>query len=347
MTKTLFLSLAPDIQNESGHGIVYQKSLESSVEQLQFTYQGLFPSQAKIQQWQKNWIPFFRRNKILKFIDFLRVFLAKEKRIIFIESFATLDFIYLTLSTLLLSKKDDLICVLFRYESNQLRQKGALHILMAKLCRMKLGSRFVLLTDSELIAEDYKKHLGYEPLVMPIPHADQKDQLATKKEKIICWWPGEPRNAKGLNDILRIALLPDRNQAELVAAKKSNLPNTTLVPDILSREEYLSWLHKSDFILLPYDPIVYRSGTSGIFVEAIIAGKIPLVKKGSWLSFELAKHGLTELILNWENPNIFSEMKALSENPQTLEKLRKMRASYSKFHSQEMFTETLRVALHL
>ncbi len=348
MSKTLFLSLAPNAINESGHDIIYQKCLESAAKQLDLLYFGLLPQQSEVKQLQKNWRPFFRRNKFLKCLDFCRAFSIQREKVIFIESFNTSDLIYLTLGALLFSRKRDRLCLLLRYGLNQLRQQGAIHILMAKLCKMRLGSRFVLLTDSELIAQECKKHFKEPLIVVPIPHGEAKIQWEDKNNKIICWWPGIPRAAKGLNELVRIAQLPrDVKRVELVAARQSQLPNTTLIPDVLSREEYLFWLHASDCILLPYDPIVYRSGTSGIFVEAILAGKIPLVKEGSWLAHELFRHGLDELIIDWNDREFFSKIEALSCTASVQEKLQKMGDVYSKFHSHDPFSEQLRVACRL
>ena len=110
------------------------------------------------------------------------------------------------------------------------------------------------------------------------------------------------------------------------------------IENSLSREEYLTWLLGSDIILLPYDPIIYRMATSGIFVEAVCAGKIPLVKKGSWLAHELIKFDLTELIVDWENPLFFSHLTFLIKSVKIREKLEIMQLTYQQFHSVESFS---------
>ncbi len=84
-------------------------------------------------------------------------------------------------------------------------------------------------------------------------------------------------------------------------------------------------------ILLPYDPIVYQSSTSGIFVEVIIAGKLPLVKEGSWLSHELKKFNLPELIVDWQRPDFFTHAKTLLHSDEIQEKLEQMRKVYLSF----------------
>jgi len=53
-------------------------------------------------------------------------------------------------------------------------------------------------------------------------------------------------------------------------------PNVTVRTDVLSAEDYLAWLSRADFLLQPYDPVVYSTRGSGIFVEATKLG-IPVI----------------------------------------------------------------------
>jgi glycosyltransferase involved in cell wall biosynthesis len=46
--------------------------------------------------------------------------------------------------------------------------------------------------------------------------------------------------------------------------------------DVLTQEDYQSWLGSADVLLLPYDPAVYRSRGSGVFTEAHRLG-IPVI----------------------------------------------------------------------
>jgi hypothetical protein len=189
----------------------------------------------------------------------------------------------------------------------------------------------VLMTDSELI----------HGMVLPIPHAEIKGN-ASKNEKVICWWPGMPRVAKGLEVMRRILPLADPALIEVVCARASGLP-ARLIADVLTREEYTRWMLESDVILLPYDPTAYRSGTSGIFVEAIIAGKLPVVRDGGWPAYELKKFALEELILDWTDP--FPRILELLRCQSTREKLTNMREEYLKFHSLDTFVHKLQELL--
>ena len=63
---------------------------------------------------------------------------------------------------------------------------------------------------------------------------------------------------------------------------------------------------KSNFIILPYESKDYKYRSSGIFVESISLRKIVLVSVNTWMSKELKKHNLSELIVHdWNNFEIF------------------------------------------
>lgn len=50
--------------------------------------------------------------------------------------------------------------------------------------------------------------------------------------------------------------------------------------DVLSEDDYRSWLGRADLLLLPYDPVVYRSRGSGVFTEAQRLGIPVIVSRG-------------------------------------------------------------------
>ncbi|MCH9633773.1 MAG: hypothetical protein S4CHLAM7_05060 [Chlamydiae bacterium] len=111
----------------------------------------------------------------------------------------------------------------------------------------------------------------------------------------------------------------------------------------LDRETYISWMKKSDVILLPYSDPHYEKSTSSIFLEAILARKIPLVYPNTWMAYELKKYNLEELIIDWK-PNELADLilKAYSNNS-LLDKLDKMRGAYEKFHHLDNYAETMKL----
>ena len=49
-------------------------------------------------------------------------------------------------------------------------------------------------------------------------------------------------------------------------------------------------------VLLPYDPTIYRRGSSGMFVQAIAMGRAAVVSEGTWMAAEARRIGLSRVI---------------------------------------------------
>ncbi len=74
----------------------------------------------------------------------------------------------------------------------------------------------------------------------------------------------------------------------------SDLPrNVTVRNELLSREEYMSFLSGSTYSILPYDMGQYKNRTSGVLLESIYCGVIPIAPKEL-----LAQNGLPGLGYN-------------------------------------------------
>jgi len=135
-----------------------------------------------------------------------------------------------------------------------------------------------------------------------------------------------------------------------VAAAASGIEPTAegcqvrLIPNVLSSDDYWGWLLAADLILLPYD-LSYAERTSGIFVEAISAGKPTAVSAGTWMAQELLAHGLPELIVDWAAPNVWERLASLAREPALRARRAAMQADYRSFHSQAGYAAALRAAL--
>jgi hypothetical protein len=204
--------------------------------------------------------------------------------------------------------------------------------------------RFHLLTDSDVLAKSLSAFFKQPVKVVPVPHIDifSRESYSKSSPEIICWWPGSPTTSKGWDIIRRIAKLRAEEACIfcLVAAASSNIHaipggiEVQLIDDFLPREVYCEWMQRSDMILLPYDPDSYAQRTSGIFVECIAAGKIPIVTEDTWMAKELLKFGLEELIVSWDEPDILSRLSNIAGNDVTKNKIVRMQQSYLNFHSE-------------
>ncbi|MCB1180700.1 MAG: hypothetical protein KDK55_01580 [Chlamydiia bacterium] len=172
-----------------------------------------------------------------------------------------------------------------------------------------------------------------------LPENEEVKCKATQRSlEKICWWPGEPRMQKGREEIKKLLELKDPSidffwLVTSCAVPFPDTPRLLKIKDILTPIEYQEQFFRSDIILLPYDPCIYKRGSSSIFVETVIYGKMPLVKQGSWLSYELERFNLFELIINWSCSDFFSHLKQLTENIKVLEKLKQMQEAYKEYHT--------------
>lgn len=349
-----FHSIAQNAQNESGHFFHYQLFCQRAIEPKVQAFHAYLPLNAELSElprgWKKWFHPFYNsRTRSLFWKDCRRLFQQspKEERIFFLEFFARKDFRLFALAALLHGRrKKDAIWVVYRDDLTVRRKKdlGVIRF-FSKCLHWKFGNRFVPLTDSELLADYYQSWFGKKPFVLPIPHTHVCPSESKTKEKLICSWPGPPRPEKGAKEIARLTQIDDPLSVNI----ELDLSGAALFPSIknqvelhlrkalLTEKEYFDALFRADVILLPYDPEKYKWRTSGPFVEAVVAGKMPLVKEGTWQAYELKRFDLCELIVNWENPLFFTHLFTLIRNADIKKKLEVMQQAYAKQHSQEGF----------
>jgi hypothetical protein len=336
MKTSTFYSLAPRLRSASGHDLAYHAAVETATRQLGLEFQALVAKDCAIDLPSAQWRPYFKQF----FWDLSRLlWKQKDASLYFVETFSGAELIKLTASCLLFANKKTSVCLLFRYGLPQLYKNGRLHMFFTKVLAKRLGSRFIAVTDSEKIREGLAEALKRTVTVMPIPHTEHFP-AAVSGDKPLFWWPGPPRPQKGLAEMEKLARHKEASLVDMVAAKQSGLP-ITLINDVLSRPEYCEQMSKSAVILLPYDPKTYQYGTSGILVEAVIAGKMPVVKAGSWLAAELERHNLSELIVDFDHPEFFSHVLSLLQSNEVQTKLRAMQAAYQEFHSITTYAYTL------
>lgn len=327
-----FFSLAPYYVNFGGHSVPYQESLDQTAKHFGMNYECLLPPLEGMEKLPFVAKPFFKSPTFLSFFRGL-ISLFQEKKqssLYFLECFGIKDLFLLSSALFFMKKKDRFVLLFRRGLGHHTLKKGALKM---ALWLLRKHPGVVFLTDSEIIA----KQLGCQ--LLPIPHTKWNDSKKERGEKIICYWPGIPRAAKGLKEIEALSSVVDTNRFELVAARSSNLKNATLIPDHLDESAYFKRLGDADVILLPYDPQVYAEGTSGILTEAICLGKIPLVKEGSYLAYELRKFDLERLIINWDPDKVFEKVDEIIQSKEIQSKLEKMRSAYQAFHNQKNFND--------
>ncbi len=365
MPQFSFLSLIPELKVESGHHYPYHRKLKEAIEHLDGSFTAYVNQKCTIHSLGKEWKKWFRRKKEPKFVlryifrlfvDYSKIFLHEEKkyskRIFFLESFASGDLIAFVFASLFFAKKKDDVWILFRFERG--KKEMALQSFLMKIAKKILKEKWNLFCDSDLLGQHLEKQFHQKlHLLMhylsPFESLSKNDNLE-QKERLACAWMGGPRLEKGLFAIKKLMTLQDpiAERFTLIYPEKAPLPSSHeqllihQTKENLEWGEYLKVFERCDVILLPYDSISYLRRSSGIFIETIIGGKIPLVRKDTWLAFRLKEFNLDELIVDWENPRFFTHLYELIQNPEVSVKIKKMQQSYKEYHSFSSFTQTIK-----
>jgi hypothetical protein len=76
----------------------------------------------------------------------------------------------------------------------------------------------------------------------------------------------------------------------------SELPNVMTSNDVLDAADYQAWMQQADLILLPYDPVIYKTRGSGVFNEAIRLSIPTVVTKGCEFAADAFAEGYAQPI---------------------------------------------------
>jgi len=362
--KQKICAILPGLFSESGHIYHYHLSVQRAVESLGWKYAALVPKDNKIKVLPPNWIPvlandfwdrpktFFPRLGSLfrNFSPIRRFFRGEEKNsdaVIFIEHFELQNLASLCLSLCFLNPCFQ-FWILHRFAYGKMHFKTLIFRAFHWYLRKKLGKdRFRILTDSDLLAGLYRDYFSFPVDVVPIPHTSIGEKIK-KKGPLLFWWPGAAiHEDRGLLSIQKLTkALRDPDMYQLVLAEKGKgffpiSPSLLYIPSLLSSDEYNQWMRTADLVLLPYSAASYAHRTSGIFVEAVCLGSTPVVSRGTWMAYELAKYDLFELVLDQEQFESPDCLTSLVTDPKIFKKLERMRSEYRRFHSEKGFAAAL------
>lgn len=359
------VSIIPNLVGGEGHIIPYHIAVNEATKILGWHHKIAYSGDSKIENLPKEWVDCLKGEnlesetnfigKIVKLTNViifaktirnylkLEILNTSETTIIFMERFIHLQLLALCLAILFIPKKKLHIWLLYRMDTHTNKTRFIYKLINKLIKKLVSPANFRLLTDSELLSNSLSKYFNETVTVMPIPHTECIiNKQEHKNNYIVAWWAGPPREEKGwqiINNMLEYQAHQFKRFC-LVAAKSSQLQSVkdgikiNLIDDNLSRQEYVKWLTQSDLILLPYNVQSYQERTSGIFTEAIIAGKITVVTPNTWMAKELAKYNLENLIIDWgNNETIFNNFAEILNNNEILGKIKIMQKEYQNFHN--------------
>ncbi len=354
-------SIIPSLQNHEGHQYEYNKAFTKAANINGWNHIKIIPKECLIDNLKSDWYKLIfgmdtkhKLKNLKNFIPFLKI-LKKIKKtknsILFTEDF-TIVTLFLFFICIFLVRPKMQLWLLFRFEYDVMIKKGKPYAYILFFIRLILGKKNVkYLTDSELIAKRNGKFFKNDFSILPIPHTNVNIcKSVMKKDYLSFWWPGGlTRKEKGLFRIKRLANLLENSEKRIILEISKNaqsvIPSNShinFLPINLPKKEYDEKMVNTDLILLPYLESSYRYRTSGIFVEAIVAGNIPVVSRDTWMAHELKKYDLTELIVDWESIDLLMILTSICADEKIKKKLLLMRRKYLDIHNVDNFARKLK-----
>lgn len=350
------IASTPCMENMGGHHFAYFSSLARALDALNWKYTFYIAKSATFNQWT----PYFRKCKSRILTGCFQIFdsftlIRKERQkkdVLFFESFTVFNLVGMFLGFLFFHVKGRRVLIFHRSTLHDRFIFKTIVNVCSRLNARCLKDDLIPVTDSELIAKVIQPLFRSQVKILPIPHTFAPAKNPKNRETINLWLPGVVGGGKGLSFINKLLkqvsplakkchFFIGEDAAGQIPDKNAEI-KVSFLPRHLSSAKYQDKMLSSDWILLPYDPWIYRDRTSGVMIEAIASGKIVFVRDGSWLASELKKFDLEALILNWDSPNLLSIMYEQAKNPDVQAKLQKMKEYYHATHSVPNFTKTLK-----
>ncbi len=361
----IMYSFIPCLLDETGHHFNYHDCVGKALKVLKVQHIKYIPKNVKLkelsEEWKKEIIGLGGKksfiNNLIKplgnIIFLYKLFrgIKKNDTIFFIEYFTVVHLFTIFIACFFSRTKVNL-WILYRTDLDQLICNGKfhyfLHVGLRKICRIP---KIKIFTDSALLQEELDSFFKQKSYLLPIPHVFKKHKILNKinKNEILCWWPGGSiREEKGYKNIIKMVPFFSKNSrfklvlADICANNFINKKNIIFIPSSLPQIQYQNWMSKVDLVILPYDKNLYTKRTSGIFVEAICAKKIPIVTNETWMSSELLKYDLKELIMDWESLEcVIEKLEYIYMNRDIRNKIEHMSKQYFQFHSVESFSREI------
>jgi hypothetical protein len=369
-SKPHFMSVIPNLVSHSGHSLSYHLAAERAVVSLGWQFTGIVqvncrPAPA---HWRRMLISMGdnnerQRESLLNFHkgyqSYVRALISSQRpnTIVFLEQFNLAQLVATSLACARHLNKSCAYWLMYRHDVSDIGT-SRVHKTISRVLARRLGKRFMLLTDSFPLADRMKITFGLPTHVLPIPHSFPPDSLVrnglvhdSKKVVTRAYAPGRVAIEKGSDIISRIATYSIQGNLEFELATQDTTirqvnhgPKIVTLPESLSNHEYWQSLRDAHLILLPYTHPRYSMATSGVFVEAITLGKVPVVMENTWMASELRSFGLDSLILSseqWHNEKVWQRLYNIHVDISHKIKLSKMQKYYIETHCEAAFAGKL------
>jgi glycosyltransferase involved in cell wall biosynthesis len=225
-------------------------------------------------------------------------------------------------------------------------------------------ARFV--ADSPILQSRYEAILQQPVTLLPVVVSPRTTESSKPPGNPPCFAAlGNAREDKGFPEVLaaidslcasnglpnaRFALQssdPDhRSAAALADFRSTSSKQVSLVDHPLSDDAYLRLLREADVLLLPYRADTYKERSSGVFCEALSAGKPVIVSQGSFMGLQVSRERNGWLVRDRNPASLASTIrKALPELESVAARCLKLMHRYSEmFHPDSVVSKLLTIA---
>lgn len=219
----------------------------------------------------------------------------------------------------------------------------------------RISDRFILLTDTEELTSEYKEMHDAIALTAPIPHSSSAVN-SIKCDKLNVSFIGQARKDKGFHKLpLVIKHVRENTAAEhVVFHAQSYSPihsheNEKILIELksmgvftydnpLSSIEYNNLMGLSDIILLPYEPYPYTRQSSGVFAEALAAGKVIVAPRNTWMGRQLDRYATGLTFEHGDDGELAnSVLRAIKDFTALHKEAMKASETWCRFHNPENF----------
>ncbi len=247
--------------------------------------------------------------------------------------------------------------IMFRYIYDLPRLHMLAHKIVLTLIDRVIGrENLKILAEWEQAASQYATFFRRNVTVVPLWFPWAGNEVGNRKREgsvIVCWWPGIPSPRKGSATIRLVTTLADERSAsdlpiELHAAEslgaQSPADGVMLVTHEprMSTEAYVAQMNRTDIVLLPYESVPYATITSGIFMEAVMSERVPLVTANTTMASELLRYGLGRYVVDWTASTFWRTVREVFADEELRTRLAHMRRDYAKRFSDERTAEWMR-----
>jgi glycosyltransferase involved in cell wall biosynthesis len=168
-----------------------------------------------------------------------------------------------------------------------------------------IGTSLFFTTENDALAEVYRQEFKIKTTILPIPlHMYQPRQTEAKKMRLGFF--GYSKTEKGFHllpraiEICRAKHLPvefivqiqhSNWEIETIATERQlrRMPDVTLIKGTMSNADYAEKTNAVDVTLLPYDPARFGPRGSGIFTEAVAAGRPIIAAQGIYAATSIER----------------------------------------------------------